>query len=222
MRSKSSASSHWAGRAHRDADGEVRRDVEGAFLREQALVVVEVAHADLGRVRGADRQVVGQLAHVADPGAETPRTAVAVVGDAAHAGRQHRVVERLQALGLEALVGDDRRNPDRMALHELPRHIGRNHQLHEVDTQAVVATHQVVRAWFRVESGAGALRRNLAAGVVGVHSTVAEDGEAEGEVRLILPVDRELGDEEVRAAAVGVAVDVRIAPSRTATRRDAG
>ena len=73
-------------------------------------------------------------------------------------GRQHRVVEGLQAVGLEALVGEHRRDADRMALGELPRHVGRDHQLHQVDAELAVAAQQVVRPRRRVE----AARRRLA------------------------------------------------------------
>ena len=200
-------------RAERDADGEVRRDVEAALLREQTLVVVEVPHADLAGVRNADRELIGELAHVADADADAPRVAVAVVGEVGRAGRE--AAEHLQAFGLEALVGDDRRDADRLALHGLPRHVRRDHQLRQVDAEVAGAAEQVVgRPLALPELPAGALHGNLPARIVGVHPAVAVHGDAEREIRPVFPVDADLGNEEVGAVAVDVAVDVELPRAR--------
>ena len=75
-------------RRERCADRPRRRDVEPALLREQPLVLVEIAHADLARILGAERELVAELAHPADAHADAPRIVVTVVRNVA--GRASR------------------------------------------------------------------------------------------------------------------------------------
>ena len=177
----------------RQAERIVLGHIERA-VGEQAGVLLELVHVHAARPRGTEAQAGRNLTEPANAHAEARRPVPPAIADVRRVLGERR--ETLEAVRLEALEDQQRRDADGVSRQHFIRHAGRGDELHDIDAE-LVAAEQEVRGLVAADGGREVRARHaIVAAIFGIQAAVAVDRQAPGQAVADAPADGALRQHE--------------------------